>query len=135
MCKKYGIYVILSQWYYLHTYWYQKAGDPVADELFSIPPEERFEAFGRFWHYILRELEKRNLDSQIAFVEIFNEVNEHPYYCGEGVSYIAFLHFRNAKISLCRRRNINLYLSVEERGTDAKCNGALVESSITERCV
>ena len=111
MCKKYGIYVILSQWYYLHTYWYQKAGAPVADELFSIPPEERFEAFGRFWHYILRELEKRNLDSQIAFVEIFNEVNEHPYYCGEGVSYIAFLHIRNAKISLCRRRNITLYLS------------------------
>lgn len=81
--KKYGIYVILSQWYYLHTYWYHKADDPVADELFSIPLEERFDAFGKFWHYILLELEKRNLDSQIAFVEIFNEVNEHPYYCGE----------------------------------------------------
>ena len=49
--------------------------------------------------------------------------------------YIAFLHFRNAKISLRRMRNITLYLSGEERGTDAKCNGALVESSSTERCV
>jgi hypothetical protein len=51
--KKYGIYVILSQWYYLHTYWYHKAGDPVAEELFAIPPEKRFDAFGKFWHYIL----------------------------------------------------------------------------------
>lgn len=81
--KKYGIYIILSQWYYLHTYWYHKVGDSVGDELFSIPPEKRFEAFGKFWHYILLELEKRELDGQIAFVEIFNEVNEHPYFCGE----------------------------------------------------
>ena len=81
-CKKYGIYVILSQWYYLHTYWYHKAGDPVCDEMFAIPPEERFDAFRKFWHYILLELEKRNLDSQVAFVEVFNEVDEHPFLCG-----------------------------------------------------
>ena len=82
LCKKHGVYVILSQWYYLHTYWSQKAGDPVADELFDIPVHERFSTFAKFWHYILLELEKRELDSQIAFVEIFNEVNDHPYRCG-----------------------------------------------------
>ena len=26
--------------------------------------------------------EKRELDSQIAFVEIFNEVDDHPFLCG-----------------------------------------------------
>lgn len=81
-CKKHGVYVILSQWYYLHTYWFHKIGDPVADELFEIPVHERFSAFAKFWHYILLELEKRGLDSQIAFVEIFNEVNDHPYRAG-----------------------------------------------------
>ena len=82
-CKKYGIFVILSQWYYLHTYWYHKVGDPVCDELFGLPAKDRFDAFRRFWHYILLELEKRELDSQIAFVEIFNEADDHPYLCGE----------------------------------------------------
>ena len=81
-CKKYGVYVILSQWYYLHTYWIHKAGDPVADELIAIPTHERFMAFAKFWHYILLEAEKHGLDGQIAFVEIFNEVNDHPYRCG-----------------------------------------------------
>ena len=81
--RKYGIYVILSQWYYLHTYWFHGAGDPVADELFSIPSEKRVEAFGKFWHYILLELEKWGPDDRIAFVELFNEANEHPYMCGE----------------------------------------------------
>ena len=81
-CKKYGVYVILSQWYYLHTYWFHKQGDPVADELFAIPVHEKFMAFAKFWHYILLEIEKRGLDDRIAFIEIFNEVNDHPYRCG-----------------------------------------------------
>lgn len=81
-CKKYGVYVILSQWYYLHTYWYHKVGDPVCEELFSLPPQERFGAFRDFWHYMLTELETRDLASQIAFVEIFNEADDHPYLCG-----------------------------------------------------
>jgi hypothetical protein len=74
--------VILSQWYYLHTYWYHKQGDPVCEELFAIPEKKRFEAFRKFWHYLLLELEKRELDSQIAFVELFNEADDHPYLCG-----------------------------------------------------
>lgn len=81
-CKKYGVYVILSQWYYLHSYWYHKAKDPVCDEMFAIAPKDRFDAFRKFWHYILLELEKEKLDSQIAFVEVFNEADEHPYLCG-----------------------------------------------------
>lgn len=80
--KKYDMYVILSQWYYLHTYWLHKKGDPVADEMFSIPAHERFAAFAKLWDYILIELEQRGLDDRIAFVEVFNEVNDHPYQAG-----------------------------------------------------
>ena len=82
-CKKYGVYVILSQWYYLHTYWFHKEGDNVCKEMFAIPPKERFDAFRKFWHYILLELEAKGLDSQIAFVEVFNEADDHPYLCGK----------------------------------------------------
>ncbi|MBO5884060.1 MAG: hypothetical protein J6Q78_06615 [Clostridia bacterium] len=76
------MYVILSQWYFLHTYWFHKEGDPIADEIFAIPAHERFAAFAKFWHYILLELEKKELDDRIVFVELFNEVNDHPYQCG-----------------------------------------------------
>ena len=84
-CKKHDIYVILSSWYYLHTYWFHKAGDPVCEELFALPKEERIDAFRKFTHYILLELEERGLDDQIAFVELFNEANDHPWVCGEGM--------------------------------------------------
>ncbi len=83
--KKYGIYIIMSSWYFLHTYWLHRKGDPICDEIFALPIEERFPAFTRFWHYIILELEKRGLDSQIAFVEIFNEINEHPYFFGDPI--------------------------------------------------
>lgn len=81
--KRHGVYVILSQWYFLHTYWFHAKDDPLCDEMFSIPVKERFPAFAKFWHYILLELEKRGLDSQLAFVELFNEVSCCPYLCGE----------------------------------------------------
>ena len=80
--RRYGIVLILSQWYYLHTYWFHAACDRRAAELFAIPPQERIPVFARFWHYLLQELETRGLDGTIAFVELFNEVNDHPYLCG-----------------------------------------------------
>lgn len=81
--KRHGIYIILSQWYFLHTFWFHKKGDPLCDEMFAIPVKERFPAFAKFWHYILLQLEERGLDDQIAFVELFNEVSHCPYFCGE----------------------------------------------------
>lgn len=80
-CKRHGVYVILSSWYYLHTFWmvHDKA---LNDELFSIPPHERFDAFARFLHYILLELEKRDLDSVVAFAEILNEADGLPFIDG-----------------------------------------------------
>ena len=80
--RKYGMCVILSSWYYLHTYWFHGKGDPICDSLFAIPPEDRLMAFARMWDYLLKEIEARGLSDRIAFVEIFNEVNDHPYMCG-----------------------------------------------------
>ena len=71
--KRHGVYVILSSWYYLHTYWYVD-GD-LARELEDIPPHERYFAFAKFLHYILLELKAEGLESQLAFAEIFNEAD------------------------------------------------------------
>ncbi len=72
--RKHNVFIILSSWYYLHTYWFLKNPE-INDELYAIPPHERFQAFAEFLHYILLELESRGLDSQIAFAEIFNEAD------------------------------------------------------------
>ena len=80
--KRHGIYVILSSWYYLHTYWY--VDQALARELEDIAPEDRFIEFAKFLHYILLELEAEGLDSQIAFAEIFNEADGLCFIDGYG---------------------------------------------------
>lgn len=72
--KKYGIYLILSSWYYLHTYWFTHEKE-LNDSLFAIPNENKFMTFAKFLHYIIEELKKRNLSDVIAFAEIFNEAD------------------------------------------------------------
>ncbi len=76
-CKKYNVYLILSSWYYLHTYWYMD--DATNTRLHAIPVQERFMAFAKFLHYILQELERRGLDDRIALAEVFNEVGDLPH--------------------------------------------------------
>ena len=73
-CKKYGVYLIFSSWYYLHTYWLCH-DNALNEELFAIPEEDRFMAFAKFLHYIIMELKSRDLAGVIAFVEIFNEAD------------------------------------------------------------
>lgn len=72
--KRHDIYIILSSWYYLHTCWFLK-DKKLNDELYGIDPLDRFDAFAKFLHYILCELEERGLDDRIAFAEIFNEAD------------------------------------------------------------
>jgi hypothetical protein len=72
--KRHGVYIILSSWYYLHTCWLVK-DRAINDELHALAPLERFSAFAKFLHYILCELEARDLADMVAFAEIFNEAD------------------------------------------------------------
>lgn len=81
--QKYNVFIILSSWYYLHTYWMVEEPG-VNEEMFAIPPLERFQVFARYLHYILCELEQRGLDDRIAFAEIFNEADGLPFVDGYG---------------------------------------------------
>lgn len=82
--KKYGVYIVLSSWYYLHTFWFHPQNDPICDELFAIPPHERFMAFAKFLDYIISELEEQKLDDMIAFAEILNEADGLSFVNGYG---------------------------------------------------
>ena len=81
--KKQGIYLILSSWYFLHTYWIIR-DEALNDALFAIPPHERFRAFAEFLDYILCKIEDRGLSDRIAFVEIFNEADGLGFAGGYG---------------------------------------------------
>jgi len=73
VAKRYNVKVILSSWYYLHTFWFTDKNLTAA--LLELPLEERFMVFARGLDRILEELEQRGLADTIATAEIFNEVN------------------------------------------------------------
>ena len=75
-CQKYDVYLILSSWFFLHTYWY--CDEETNRRLFGIGTDNWFLAFAKFLHYILCELEARGLADRIAAAEIFNEVCDLP---------------------------------------------------------
>ena len=81
--KKYDVYVVLTSFYYLHTYWYLK-DKALNDSLLAIDPHERYERFAKYLHYILCELEREGLDDRIAFAEIFNEADGLAFCGGYG---------------------------------------------------
>ena len=76
LAGKYDVKVILSSWFYLHTFWFVERR--IRDEFFSLPPEQRFQRFASELSLILKTLEERDLHKQIAFVEIFNESEVFP---------------------------------------------------------
>jgi hypothetical protein len=82
VAKRHNVKVILSSWYYLHTFWFT---DPrVTTELLGLPPEERFITFARGLDRILDELEQGGLADTIASAEIFNEVDGMDFVGGYG---------------------------------------------------
>lgn len=114
-CKKYGVFLILSSWYCLHTYWY--ADERINDEIFSTPPEDMFMTFARFLHYILAHLEKEGLDDRIAFAEIFNEVPAIPAFLadrhGRDLSHVDFEAKHNEALAWIRNMHPQMLFAVD----------------------
>ena len=82
VAKRYNVKVILSSWYYLHTFWFTDKS--VTAELLGLPPEKRFMYFARGLDRILEELKQRELADTITTAEIFNEVNGMDFAGGHG---------------------------------------------------
>ena len=73
VAKRYKVKVILSSWYYLHTFWF--TDKQLTAELLGLPLEKRFMHFARGLDRILDTLRERDLIDAIVFAEIFNEVD------------------------------------------------------------
>jgi len=69
--KRHNVFIILSSWFYLHTYWL--AEEQLCKELLPLSQEERYMRFAKALDWIIAALEERGLHKQIAFAEIFNE--------------------------------------------------------------
>lgn len=75
--KKYGIRIILSSWYYLHTNWF--FDDEINDQLFALTDDEKMEYFTRELAAILSLLRDNDLLDTVAFAELFNEFEGLPF--------------------------------------------------------
>jgi hypothetical protein len=80
LAKRYQVKVILSSWYYLHTFWF--ADEAINTELLGLPLSDRFMHFAQALDRILEELEQRGLQEVIAFAEIFNEIDGLQFIAG-----------------------------------------------------
>lgn len=83
--RKYGIRIVLSSWYYLHTCWYCHDEDRNR-YLHSLPPHERYDYFAHELNSILAMLRREGLIDTIAFAEIFNEYDGLSFCTGYGNS-------------------------------------------------
>ncbi len=82
LAKQHDVKVILSSWYYLHTFWF--ADEATNAELLGLPPDQRFMRFAKALDYILEGLRGQGLQDVIAFAEILNEADGLPFTGGYG---------------------------------------------------
>lgn len=115
VCQKYNVYLIISSWYYLHTYWF--LDNEINKSIYAIPAEDVFMSFAVFLHYILLELEAENLSDRIAFAEIFNEVPAIPHFLAdmkqEDLSSIDFSRKHAEALSWLREQHPNILFAVD----------------------
>ncbi len=71
--KRHDVKIVLTCFYFLHTYWYTE--ERVNDELFAIPHHEIYHRFAQQLSWIIDALKAEHLETQIAFAEIFNEMD------------------------------------------------------------
>ena len=121
LAQKYNIRVILSSWFYLHTFWFVE--DDLVEEFFTVPLEQRFMRFAIDTDRILTVLKERGLHQQIAFVEIQNEFDGLFYLWGLGMLgnddeekrhiHHDFRHWHEEALDFLKRRHPDLLVAID----------------------
>jgi hypothetical protein len=91
VAKRHNVKLILSSWYYLHTFWFTDRN--LTAELLGLPLEKRFMYFARGLDRILEVLKQRGLADTIATAEIFNEVD--GFFHGKPIDVVRGLRHRH----------------------------------------
>ena len=72
LAKKHGVFVILTSWEYQDSSWF--VADPkLRAEVMAIPQAKRFMHLARHHDRLMRLLKEKNLEKNVAFVEVHNE--------------------------------------------------------------
>lgn len=112
--KRHGIYVILSSWYYLHSYW---VADSERNQLWlGLREEERYLAFAKLLGYILDEIKARDCASQLAFAEIFNEADGLAplgYNCQDVAVLNQFRRYHEEALAFLRRTHPDVLFALD----------------------
>ena len=102
LAKQYDIYMILSDWEYMHTTWFV-AGMELRQAVTGIAQEERLMVLARHMARLVDLLKDKDLAGQIAYIEPHNEVDYSGFPRGdEGQALhteaVAHLHERHPDI-------------------------------------
>ncbi|MFA0783011.1 cellulase-like family protein [Fervidibacter sacchari] len=102
LVKKYDIYVILSDWEYMHTLWFVES-ESLRHEILSIPLNQRLMCLAQHMDRLVSILKEKDLADHIAYIEPHNEADISDFLLGaEGrkllTEAIAFLRDRHPDI-------------------------------------
>jgi hypothetical protein len=123
VAQRYNVKLILSSWYYLHTFWFTDKS--VTAELLGLPPEERFMYFARGLDRILDELKQRGLADTIVTAEIFNEVNDMVFFRGQPIEVVRSFRRRHEEaLDFLKTRHPDIRFSLDTSG--ASIDGEIV---------
>jgi hypothetical protein len=74
LAKKHGIYVILSDWEYMHTTWFVES-EAFRNEIMGVPTPERLIHLARHMDRLVTMLKEEDLAGNIAWIEPANEAD------------------------------------------------------------
>jgi hypothetical protein len=112
VARRYHVKVILSSWYYLHTFWFTDKN--LTAELLGLPLEERLIYFARGLDRILDELKQRGLADTIATAEIFNEVDEMSLFNRQPVEEVRrFRRLHEEALDFLKTRHPDIRFSLD----------------------
>lgn len=74
LAKRYGVYVVLSDWEYMHTNWFT-ADSRLRDEINSIPREKRLLQLAQQMDRLVKRIKDEGLEKQLAWIEPHNELD------------------------------------------------------------
>jgi len=102
LAKKHDIYVILSDWEYMHTNWFVES-DALRKEVLSIPLQHRLIHLARHMDRLVAMLKEKGLAGNVAWIEPHNEADISDFPLGKEnqrlhTEAVAFLRDRHPDI-------------------------------------
>jgi hypothetical protein len=114
--KKYNFYVIISEWEYMHTYWFYE-DKSIAEGLFAIPLEKRMMDIAEKHDKLITILKEKDLVKNIAYIDILNEPPYSDVVKGDGLKTAI-----SESIDFLKKKHSDIMITVSDPQTWASDN-------------